>query len=104
MKTSAPHVFTTQDGEKLIALLNEVCEIARRSLTIDLYLHYRDGDGWRARFNSNEEGAKTWISATGPWAGLLDALRAEVKPLRAHLDQNDRRQQRSNARRKKTRP
>jgi hypothetical protein len=33
--------------------------------------------------NSNEEGEKTWISADGPWAGLLDALSAALTNARS---------------------
>jgi hypothetical protein len=75
MDTSA---LTEQEGAELVRLLNEVIKISRRTTIEDLYLHYRDGDGWRVSISNIEEGAKTWISAEGPGAGLLDALRAAV--------------------------
>ncbi|HXG86733.1 MAG TPA: hypothetical protein VNJ02_00240 [Vicinamibacterales bacterium] len=83
-------LLTDDDGVALVRLLNEAMTAARRASGInDLYLHYRDGDGWRVRFNSNPEGAKEWISTTGPWGPLLAALDAEVGPIREQFARND---------------
>jgi len=71
-------------------VLNDAMTAARRATGInDLYLHYRDGDGWRVRFNSNPVGAKEWISTAGPWEPLLAALDAAVGPVRDQLAKND---------------
>jgi hypothetical protein len=78
METHPRQALAPEDGAELVRLLNEVMKISRRTTIEDLYLHYRDGDGWRVSMSNVEEGAKTWISAEGPWAGLLDALSAAV--------------------------
>jgi hypothetical protein len=81
MKTSASPVLTEDDGQELVKLLNDVMDVAPRSLiNKDLYLHYRAGDGWRVRFTSgDDEGTKD----SQPSASLLDAMRAEVVPILA---------------------
>ena len=77
-------VLTPEDGAALDRALNEVAELASRSLIhTDLFLHYRNGKGWRAWFGGNHdlERAQAWVAEDGPRAGLLDALREEVEPV-----------------------
>ena len=90
MKKSASGL-TKEDGAEFVLLMNEASEISQRTVAFDdLYLHYRVGVGWRARFLTNEAGTKNWISDDGPWTGLVDAVRAQVNPIRRQLEQNDR--------------
>jgi hypothetical protein len=77
-------VSTPEDGAALDRALNEVADLASKSLThTDLILHYRNDKGWRAWFGGNHdlERAQAWVAEDGPWAGLLDALREEVEPV-----------------------
>ena len=86
--------LTVQDGTELRRLLNDVAEMADRMVGInDLYLHYRDGSGWRVLFSSNPDGVKQWVNADGPWGGLLDAMRAEIAVVSMQLAANERRKQ-----------
>jgi hypothetical protein len=76
--------LTPEDGAALDRALNEVAELASRSLIhTDLFLHYRHDKGWRAWFEGNHdlERAQAWAAEDGPWAGLLDALREQVEPV-----------------------
>jgi len=77
-------VSTPEDGAPLDRALNEVADLASRSLIhTDLILHYRNDKGWRAWFGGNHdlERAQAWVAEDGPWAGLLDALREQVEPV-----------------------
>jgi hypothetical protein len=77
-------VLTPEDGAALDRALNEVADLASKSLLhTDLFLHYRNDHGWRAWFGGNHdpEGAQAWVAEDGPWAGLLDALREQVEPV-----------------------
>ena len=77
-------VLTPEDGAALDRALNEVAELASRSLIhTDLFLHYRNDKGWRAWFWGNQdlERAQAWVAEDGPWAGLLDALGEQVEPV-----------------------
>lgn len=88
-------VLTPEDGTALDRALNEVADLASRSLIhTDLFLHYRNDKGWRARFEGNQdlERAQAWVAEDGPWAGLLDALREQVEPV-AVIDSRLRRSQ-----------
>jgi hypothetical protein len=81
---------TKEDGEELAGLINQVIEISSRTLIADLYLHYRDGSGWRARIGGSS--AADWVSADGPWTEtVVAALEDELRPIRAQLAKNDRR-------------
>lgn len=77
-------VLTPQDGAALDRALNEVADLASKSLIhTDLFLHYRNDRGWRAWFGGDHdlECAQAWVAENGPWAGLLDALRDQVEPV-----------------------
>ena len=77
-------VLTPEDGAALDRALNEVADLASKSLIhTDLFLHYRNDKGWRAWFGDShdQEGAQAWVAEGGPWAGLLDALREQVEPV-----------------------
>ena len=77
-------VLTPEDGAALDRALNEVADLASKSLIhTDLFLHYRHDKGWRAWFGGNHDlqGAQAWLADDGPWAGLLDALREQVEPV-----------------------
>jgi hypothetical protein len=103
MKPSA--LLIESHGAELIRLLNEAMQLAGRTIGWnDLFLHYRDGEGWRARLDSNEEGTQEWIAAPGPWAGLIVALNDAVEPIRKQIIENDNRreqQQQSKAKARK---
>jgi len=93
MIKKAPSLSEIGGTRGLKPVINEVAEIMKRSLAVDVYLHYREGRGWRVRLLGHPQ---EWISIDGPWTGLLDALRAEAAPLRAQLNQNERLQERRN--------
>ena len=77
-------VLTPEDGAAFDHALNEVADLASRSLIhTDLFLHYRNDKGWRAWFGGNHDldCAQAWVAEDGPWAGLLEALRERVEPV-----------------------
>jgi hypothetical protein len=77
-------VSTPEDGAALDRALNEVADLASKSLIhTDLFLHYRNDKGWRAWFGGDHDlkCAQAWVAEDGPWAGLLDALREQVEPV-----------------------
>jgi len=77
-------VLTPEDAAALERALNEVADLASKSLIhTDLFLHYRNDRGWRAWFwgDHDLESAQAWVAENGPWAGLLDALREQVEPV-----------------------
>jgi hypothetical protein len=76
--------LTPEDGVALDRALNEVADLASKSLVhTDLYLHYRTNKGWRAWFGGghDQEGRQAWVAVDGPWTGLLDALSEQVRPV-----------------------
>jgi hypothetical protein len=49
MKMTEPEVLTEQDGVELVRLPNELTTLTHRTLENDLFLHFHDGGGWRAK-------------------------------------------------------
>ena len=81
-----------EDGQELVNALNEISTLLRRTIDGGLYVHYRDGHGWRAEFGTGSIAPTTLDDPKASWhASPVRALRAVAKMLRRHFEQQNKR-------------